>query len=138
MTAVAPSRTSTWVLADWVLIGGIPFTRFAKSAELFSTSTVRMTVPASVICGVTFRVRTASLKVTVTVLLATVWIGIWTPCLISAAWLFWVVTFGVESRRPRPCRSSAVRARSRLKLPRMLPREIPMPLLKAVAGRLTA
>ena len=62
MTAVAPSRTSTWVLADWVLIGGIPFTRFAKSAELFSTSTVRMTVPASVICGVTFRVRTASLK----------------------------------------------------------------------------
>ena len=56
-----------------------------------------MTVPASVICGVTLRVSTASLKVTVTVLLATVWIGICTPCLISAAWLFWVVTFGVES-----------------------------------------
>ena len=67
-------------------------------------------MPASVICGVTFRVSTASLKLTVTVLLATVWIGIWTPCLISADWLFWVVTFGVESRRPRPWRSSAVRA----------------------------
>ncbi len=95
-------------------------------------------MPASVICGVTLRVSTASLNVTVTVLLATVWIGIWTPCLISASWLFWVVTFGVESRRPRPWRSSAVRAASRLKLPRMLPSETPSAVLKPLAGRLTA
>ena len=59
-----------------------------------------MTVPASVIWGVTFRVRVASLKVTETVLLALVWMGIWTPCLISAAWLFWVVILGVERMRP--------------------------------------
>ena len=67
-------------------------------------------------------------------LFATVWIGIWTPCLISAAWLFWVVTFGVDSSRPRPWRSSAVSAASRLKLPRMLPREIPIPDVKPAAG----
>ena len=34
-----------------------------------------MTVFAAVICGVTFSFSTASLNVTVTVLLATVWIG---------------------------------------------------------------
>src|SRR5262245_39758419 len=113
ITVVAPSATSTLVLADWVLIGGMPLTRFAKSAALFSTSRARITVPASVIWGVTFRVSTASRNVTVTVLFATVWIGIWTPCLISAAWLFWVVTFGVESSRPRPWRSRAVIAASR-------------------------
>ena len=68
--AVAPSLTRTIVLADWVLIGGMPFTWSAKSAVLFSTSRFRMTVPASVICGVTLRVRTASLNCTVTVLFA--------------------------------------------------------------------
>ena len=67
-----------------------------------------MTVFAAVICGGTFSVSAASLKVTVTVLLATVWIGICTPCVISASTLFCVETRGVD--RMRPCRS--VRARS--------------------------
>jgi hypothetical protein len=82
---------------------------------------------------VTFRVSTASLKVTVTVLLATVWIGICTPCLISAAWLFWVVTFGVESSARGPAFEGGEGA-SRLKLPRMLPSEMPIAELKPRAA----
>ena len=66
-----------------------------------------MTVPAAVICGVTCSISTASLKVTVTVLLATVWIGIWIPCCTFAGMLFCVVSRGVDRTRPLPVRSSA-------------------------------
>jgi hypothetical protein len=72
---------------------------------------------AAVICGVTRSVSAASRNVTVTVLFDTVWIGICTPCVISAAMLFCVVTRGVDSRRPLPLFSSAVSATSRLKAP---------------------
>ena len=86
MTVVAPSLTRTEVFADWVLIGGTAarsrtYDVRPKSGEEFSTVTCMNTVPASVICGVTFIDRPASLKATVTVPFETVWYGIWMPCL---------------------------------------------------------
>ena len=72
MTVVAPSSIWTWVSARCVSTGGMPLTWRLKSAVAFSISIFMMTVPAAVICGVTRRTSTASLKVTVTVLLATV------------------------------------------------------------------
>src|SRR5436190_18318365 len=95
----------------------MPFTAREKSAWLFSTAICMMTVFAAVICGVTFSVSAASRNDTVTVLFDTVWMGICTPCVISAAMLFCVVTRGVDSRRPLPLVSSAERATSRLKAP---------------------
>ena len=76
MTVVAPSATCTVVLALCVTIGGTPFTSRAKSAKSLPISMRMITVSAVVICGVTARRSAASRKVTVTVLFATVWMGI--------------------------------------------------------------
>src|SRR5262245_40644248 len=59
---------------------------------------------------------------TVVVLLTVVWTGIWTPDWISAAVLVSEVTLGDEMILSRPWFSAAVRATSRLKVLRMLPR----------------
>src|SRR2546423_5084149 len=96
MTVVCPSLTSTWVSALCVLIGGMPLTALLKSATAFSREIFMITVLELVICGVTLSVSAASLKVTVMVLLATVWIGIWVPCVISASLLLVVDTRGEE------------------------------------------
>ncbi len=72
MIVVAPSLTWTVVFARCVSIGGMPLTSRLKSAVAFSIVIRMMTVPAAVICGVTFSTSTASLNDTVTVLLATV------------------------------------------------------------------
>ena len=72
MTVVWPSLTSTCVIARWVLIGGMLLIARLKSGEAFSSEICMITVFAAVICGVTFSVSAASLKLTVTVLLATV------------------------------------------------------------------
>ncbi len=72
MTVVEPSLIWTCVSARCVSIGGMPLTWRAKSGTAFSISIFMITVFAAVICGVTRRMRTASLKFTVTVLLATV------------------------------------------------------------------
>src|SRR5512145_3143374 len=64
--------------------------------------------------------------------------GIWMPCVISAATLFKVETFGVDSRRPLPFRSSAVSATSRLNAPLIDPIVRPTALLAPGTGRLTA
>ncbi len=99
----------------------------------------RMMVSAEVICGVTERSSTASLNCTVMVLFATTWTGKVTPCLISAALLFWVMIFGAEMIRTCPRRSAAEIAASMLKAPEMLPRERPTAPVGAPAnGRFTA
>ena len=100
-----------------------------KSAWLFSRLISMITVPAAVICGVTLSVSAASLNVTVTVLFATVWIGICVPCVISAATLFCVVTRGVDRMRPLPDVSSAVSATSRLNAPLIDPSARPTALV---------
>ena len=70
--ALSEALTRTDVFALCVLIGGMPFTAFVKSAWPFSSEIFMMTVLAAVICGVTFKTSAASLNDTVTVLLATV------------------------------------------------------------------
>ena len=72
MTVVWPSLTSTCVMARCVLIGGMLLTWRLKSGVAFSTEICMITVLAAVICGVTLSVSAASLKLTVTVLFATV------------------------------------------------------------------
>ena len=131
ITVVCPSVTSTVVLARCVLIGGMPLTARLKSACAFSSAIFMMTVPAEVICGVTFSVSAASLNVTVTVLLATVWIGICTPCVISASPLFCVDTRGVDRTRRLPELSAAESARSRLNAPLIEPSARPTALVGA-------
>src|SRR5204862_1898781 len=65
--------------------------------------------------------------------------GICTPCVISAAMLFSVDTFGVESSRPLPELSSAESATSRLNEPLTEPSVNPTALVAApTAGRFTA
>ena len=72
ITVVSPSATSTVVTARCVSIGGMPLTARLKSGVAFSRNTRMITVFDAVICGVTLSVSAASLKLTVTVLLATV------------------------------------------------------------------
>ena len=72
MTVVCPSLTSTCVTARCVLIGGMPPIARLKSGDAFSREICMITVFAAVICGVTLSVSAASLKLTVTVLFATV------------------------------------------------------------------
>src|SRR4030043_1395985 len=112
MTVVPPSGIMTVVLALWVVIGGMPLTRLAKSAALFWISIVMMIVPSAVICGVALSSRAALTYRVVTVKLATVWTGICRPWTISACWLFWVVTLGLEMIRPSPAVSKAGREQS--------------------------
>ena len=83
-----------------------------------------ITEPRAVICGVTFISRAALMYWVVMVLFWLVWMGMRSPCVISAGMLFWVVARGEEMSRPLPLRVRALRARSRLKVPAMLPREI--------------
>ena len=71
----------------------------------------------------------------VTVKLATVWTGICRPWMISAGWLFWVVTLGEEMIRPLPDVSRAERATSSRKVSRTLANEKPTAVLKAGAGQ---
>ena len=109
-----------------------------KSGVAFSSMTFMITVSAAVICGVTFKVSAASLNVTVTVLFAMVWSGIWTPCVTSASTLFNVVTRGVDRMRPFPVDSSAVRATSRLNAPLTEPSARPTALVAWPTPRFTA
>src|ERR1700680_4898166 len=64
--------------------------------------------------------------------------GICTPCVISAATLFCVVTRGVDSRRPLPLFSSAERATSRLKAPLIDPSARLTALAAPLTPRFTA
>src|SRR6266851_3693253 len=86
--------------------------------------------------------RAASLKLTVVVLFDTTWMGICTPCLISASPLFWVDTRGVERMRTWPLVSAADSATSRLNAPLTEPSANPIALTfvpdGATAGRFTA
>ena len=100
-----------------------------RRATAFSSVICMITVLAAVICGVTFSVSAASLKVTVTVLFASVCTGICTPCVISASTLFCVVTRGVDRMRPLPDRSSADSAMSRLNAPLIEPSASPTALV---------
>ena len=70
MTVVCPSLTSTVVVARWVLMDGTPLK--ISPTDPLSTAIFMMTVPASVICGMTFSVSAASLNDVVTVLFETV------------------------------------------------------------------
>jgi len=70
MTVVWPSPTRTVVFARWVLMDGTPPND--SPTDPLSTEICMMTVWAAVICGVTFRISAASLKLVVTVLFATV------------------------------------------------------------------
>src|SRR4030066_2232681 len=99
MTVVPPSGTMTVVLALCIVIGGMPLTRLAKAAALFWISMVMMMVPSAVIWGVALSSRAALTYLVVTVKLATVWTGICRPWMISACWLFWVTTDGLEMIR---------------------------------------
>ena len=72
MTVVSPSLTSTCVAARCVSIGGMPLTERLKSGDSLATLIRMITVPAAVICGVTFSVSAASRNDTVTVLFAIV------------------------------------------------------------------
>ena len=64
----------------------------------------------------------ASTYWTVTVLLATVWIGIRMPLWMCAFSLFCAVTFGEETILTRPSFSAALSAKSRLNESRMSPK----------------
>src|SRR3989338_5415242 len=64
--------------------------------------------------------------------------GICTPCVISAATLLRVDTFGVDSSRPLPDRSSADKATSRLNAPLIAPSCRPTALVAPGAPRFTA
>src|SRR4030042_2229141 len=123
MTVVPPSGIMTVVLALCVVMGGMPLTRLAKSAVLFWISTVMMMVPSAVIWGVALSSRAAFTYRVVTVKLATVWTGICRPWMISAGWLFWVVTLGEEMMRPLPDVSRAGRATSSRNGARLLANE---------------
>ena len=70
ITAVPPSGMRTCVVACCVETEGIPLvpTVRAKSGALFSMEAVSNIVPASVICGVTVKLREKSTNVTVIVL----------------------------------------------------------------------
>src|SRR4029453_15478755 len=116
----------------------MPLTWRLKSACEFSIVIFMITVLAAVICGCTRRMRTASLKLTVTVLFDTTWMGIWTPCATSASMLFWVVNRGVDSTRPLPLRSSAFSATSRLKAPLTAPSAMPTAVVASGTPRRTA
>ena len=126
------------VTARCVSIGGMLLIARLKSGDAFSSVMLMITVFEAVICGVTFNLSAASLNETVTVLFATVWIGICTPCVISAATLFCVATRGVERMRPWPDDSSADKATSRLTAPLTEPSARPIPLVAGDTPRLTA
>ncbi len=73
MTVVSPSLTRSVVTARCVLIGGgLPGGTLLKSGVAFSRKMFMITVPAAVICGVTFNCSAASLNAIVTVLFETV------------------------------------------------------------------
>ena len=93
---------------------------------------------AAVICGVTARRSAASLNCTVTVLFATVWMGIWSPWTIVACTLFCVVTRGWESVLTCPSCSAADRTTSRLSDPSTAPSVSPSADVAASTPRLTA
>ena len=65
MMAVPPSLTSTWVSTSLVVMVGVPWTSWVKSASSFSTWMSMRMVPSLVIWGVTSRDRLASAKATV-------------------------------------------------------------------------
>src|SRR5216684_812785 len=99
-----------------------------------------ITVLAAVMCGVTFSVSAAILNDTVggTPTAACVGIGISTPCVISAATLLSVDTFGVDRSRRLPLASAALSATSRLKAPLIEPSASPTALEGLAAPRFTA
>src|ERR1019366_6768712 len=60
ITTVAPSLTSTWVVACWVDNSGFPLIKVAVAC-VFSTSTVKKIVLSAVIWGVTERRSSAAI-----------------------------------------------------------------------------
>jgi hypothetical protein len=54
---VPPSGTTTLVLVLWVFIPGVPPTAIVVLSVLFSATISKITVPTSVICGVTCKRR---------------------------------------------------------------------------------
>ena len=101
ITVVPPSGTSTSVCMRWVSIPGTPPTAIPVLIVLFSMVTRRMTVPASVICGVIERRKGTETKVVVTTAVpaaaCVVWTGICEPLSICAGRLFKAVTRGVAT-----------------------------------------
>src|ERR1043165_1353673 len=122
MTAVPPSRTIRRVCAVRVDSGvpAPPSTARPTAGSFFWTLMSMMTVPDSVICGVTARRSVASTYATVVVKLMRVWNGIWKPLWISAGTLSCVCTRGAETMRVRPSLSVALSWKSRLNVPRTL------------------
>src|SRR4026207_2358903 len=96
----------------WVSIPGTPPTAIPVLMVLFSIVTRRMTVPASVICGVIERRNGTDTKVVVTTAVpAAAWVvctGICDPLSICAGRLLSAVTFGVATVFADPRNSAAV------------------------------
>src|SRR6185503_18082818 len=139
ITVVPPSRTITRVCASLVAMGALvaPTTAKASCGSRFCTWMSISTVPSAVTCGVTCRRSVALTNCTVTVLLATVWIGICRPLWTSAEVLLSVATLGADRMLIRPSFSAAWSVASSWKVLRMLPRcTCSRPLLPPVS-RLT-
>ena len=106
MTVVEPSLTRTEVCADWVLIGGTAARRCRPRGRSRATCCrpppAGARCPPSVMVGVTLRESTGVLEGHGDRAVGDRLVGSCTPCLISAATLFWVVMRGVEMMRALP------------------------------------
>ena len=106
MTVVSPSLIRTSVVAFFLLIEGVVDPGATSPWESFFTSTFIETRPSGVMCGVTFRLRVASINCTFVPEADTVEYGICVPCSMTASLLSVVTIFGEEMIFPFPDASS--------------------------------
>ncbi len=124
-TVVPPSGTSTSVCIRCVSMPGVPSALTMSLTVLFSIVTRRMTVPASVICGVMERRSGTETKVVVKtdepppVPLCGVTTGICVPLSICAERLLSAVTRGVATTLAWPLPSAAVMSAPICAVPKM-------------------
>ncbi len=142
ITVVSPFFTRTFVVASFLFMLGLPAEVRKLPMEFLLAFMLIRTLPSGVICGVTVRLRFASMKEVAVPEADEVSNGMDSPCSILASLLFIVIILGLDMVFTWPCCSPAEMRKSSIiglapVLPSMKPNAPSVPAVP-VAGRLTA